>query len=101
MANTGVGGSNGPGESYVHPVYRNMNPKKASTIDKLAVTRIKNKGKASDIVKNMKEVQEDIKSFTRIKGTRSTGEWGHSSEPKYRGARGGFSGGGSFLENLK
>jgi hypothetical protein len=94
------GGIDGPGQNYVHPVYKNMSPRKAATIDKLVAPRVENKGKASDIAKNMKEVQEDIKSFTRIKGTRSTGEWGHSSEPKYRGARGGGAGGG-WLDQLK
>jgi hypothetical protein len=111
MAKLGVGGSNGPGEKYVHPVYRNMSPGKISAIDKVTAMGInvkgKNKGKASDVAKNMKEVQEDIKSLTRVRGSRTSNTGG--SEPKYRGYRGSYStrqglsggAGGAFLENLK
>ena len=103
------GGITGSGEGYVHPVYRNMTPNKAKTIDKLVAPTLKNKGKASDIVKEMQGAQQHIKELSRVRGSRTTNSGDSNAEPKYRGARGTYSSsrgrgggaGGGFLDNLK
>lgn len=77
-------------EKYVHPAYKNMTTKKAATVDKLVAmgSKGKNKGKASDVAKNMKEIQKDIKSLGRTRGSRTKNT---GSEPRYKGYRGGYS----------
>ena len=98
------GGITGPGQNYVNPVYRNMTPSKAKAVDKAVANLVKgqglNKGKAADVAKAMKQVQKDIKDVSRVRGRNSTNP-GYAPEPKYRGARGGFSGGAGGMFGTK
>lgn len=86
-----VGGVNGPNEQYVHPMYRNMPPSRAKTIDKIAAMSVKNKGKASEIVQETQRVKEHIKELSRVRGSRTRNSGGSTTEPKYKGARGTYS----------
>lgn len=82
-----VGGENGPNEQYVHPVYKNMDSAKARIIDKAVAATVKNTGKASEIGKNLKNIQEDIIDLTKVRGSRTSFTTG-KDVPKYRGAGG-------------
>jgi hypothetical protein len=86
-----VGGVNGPNEQYIHPIYKNMSPSKAKTIDKIAAMNVKNKGKASEIVQETQKVKEHIKELSRVRGSRTRNSGDSSTEPKYKGARGTYS----------
>ena len=92
MANArNSGGITSSGGGYVHPVYKNMSPKKAKTIDKLVASSVKNKGKASEIVKETQRIQEHIKELSRVRGSRTRNSGDSNVEPKYKGARGSYS----------
>lgn len=75
MANTGVGGSNGPGEKYVHPVYKNMDSAMRASVDRVgaAVGGLKNKGKAADVAKRAKRTQQAIARQTTPASVRARG----------------------------
>jgi len=87
-ATRAAGGIIGAGEKYVHPVYRNMTPSRAKTIDKLVAPTIKNKGTASEISKEMSAAQKHIKELSRVRGRKNARNPGYAEEPKYPGARG-------------
>ena len=83
-ASGGIEGSSG---KYVHPVYKNMNPKARAAADKVvANTVIVNKGKPAEIIKSLKLAREDITSMSRSTGSRTS----NSSDKRkiYRGSRG-------------
>lgn len=80
----GIAGSSG---NYVHPVYKNMNPKAARAADKVVAKNVVvNKGKPEEIIKSLKLAREDIISLSKVRGSRTS----NSSEKRkiYRGSRG-------------
>jgi hypothetical protein len=69
-AGSGISGSS---SKYVHPVYKNMNPTRRKSADKVvANTIVVNKGKPADIIKSLKAAREEIASLSRIRGSRTT-----------------------------
>lgn len=85
-ASGGIEGSSG---KYVHPVYKNMNPKARAAADKVvANTVIVNKGKPSEIIKSLRQAREDIASMARQTGSRPPSLFGTENRRIYRGSRG-------------
>lgn len=65
---------------------KNYTGSRAKAIDKAVKNTVKNKGKASEVVKNLRQVREDIESLSKVRGSRTS----NSSDKRkiYRGSQG-------------